>query len=419
MPRNSQGVYSLPAGNPVVTGTTIESTWANTLANDLASEITNSLDRNGRGGMLAPFKLSDGSSGAPAFSFTNEPTSGIYRSAAGEIAASILGTQRFKLTAAGGFITGALEVSSTGTFGDVAGNSFTTITGTTGRFNYTGATSAALRFDMTVQNGTGNATTQFNRNTNTTGAVAVQFLRGDGSTTADHILTSGSSGLLADFCRGGGYMRIGASSAAAASGGLVVSSGGAGITPNNVADELIVEAGGTGGISILTPAANSGFLLFGSPVSSARGRVTYDHATDTLRLGAASSSGQFVLTATDLTLSVEMISGFTSAPTDPFSLGFRGFGTPIGNTATATKASVGRVYNNTGAITINNSVFAAGDVVNVYNNSGTAFNITQGTITTLRRGGTTTTGASFALQPRGMASLYFPTATECVIFGDI
>lgn len=48
MPRNASGVYTLPSGNPVVSGTTIESTWANTTMTDVGNEITNSIDKGGR-----------------------------------------------------------------------------------------------------------------------------------------------------------------------------------------------------------------------------------------------------------------------------------------------------------------------------------------------------------------------------------
>src|ERR1700748_3725418 len=92
MPRNSSGVYTLPPGvNPVVTNTTIAVNWANSTLNDIASETTNSLDRSGRGGMLASLRNIDGIASAPAFSFTAEPTSGLYRSAAGVLNVSILG----------------------------------------------------------------------------------------------------------------------------------------------------------------------------------------------------------------------------------------------------------------------------------------------------------------------------------------
>lgn len=48
MSRNGSGVYSLPAGNPVVTLTQISSTWANTTLTDIATELTNSIDKGGR-----------------------------------------------------------------------------------------------------------------------------------------------------------------------------------------------------------------------------------------------------------------------------------------------------------------------------------------------------------------------------------
>lgn len=98
MPRNSQGIYSLPAGNPVVSGTTITSSWANATMPDLGDEITNSLDRNGRGGMLAPFKIADGTAGAPGMAFSNEPSTGMWRASAGVIGFSTLGVSRLGIS---------------------------------------------------------------------------------------------------------------------------------------------------------------------------------------------------------------------------------------------------------------------------------------------------------------------------------
>jgi hypothetical protein len=83
--RNSSGAYSLPTGNPVVSGTTITSTWANNTLSDLGVEVTNSLDRNGRGAMVAPLKLSDGTSSAPALTFANELSAGLYRAGTNDI----------------------------------------------------------------------------------------------------------------------------------------------------------------------------------------------------------------------------------------------------------------------------------------------------------------------------------------------
>lgn len=48
MSRNGSGVYSLPAGNPVVTATTISSTWANNTLTDLATAMTGSVASDGQ-----------------------------------------------------------------------------------------------------------------------------------------------------------------------------------------------------------------------------------------------------------------------------------------------------------------------------------------------------------------------------------
>lgn len=78
MPRDSSGNYSLPAGNPVVTGTTIASSWGNSTLNDVASVLTASLDRNGNGHMLAPIQTPSGTVGAPSHSFTTDTATGLY-----------------------------------------------------------------------------------------------------------------------------------------------------------------------------------------------------------------------------------------------------------------------------------------------------------------------------------------------------
>jgi len=57
MSRNGSGVYSLPAGNPVVTGTTISSTWANNTMNDLAAALTDSVAADGQTPMTGNLDL--------------------------------------------------------------------------------------------------------------------------------------------------------------------------------------------------------------------------------------------------------------------------------------------------------------------------------------------------------------------------
>ena len=48
MSRNGSGTYSLPAGNPVVTGTTISTTWANSTLTDMATALTQSISADGQ-----------------------------------------------------------------------------------------------------------------------------------------------------------------------------------------------------------------------------------------------------------------------------------------------------------------------------------------------------------------------------------
>lgn len=48
MSRNGSGIYILPTGNPIVTGTTITSNWANTSLSDIATALTGSVAADGQ-----------------------------------------------------------------------------------------------------------------------------------------------------------------------------------------------------------------------------------------------------------------------------------------------------------------------------------------------------------------------------------
>ncbi len=98
MPRDSNGAYSLPTGNPVTTLTVISSTWANTTLSDISTALTESLDRSGQGAMLAGLKLFDGIIGAPGLTWGTETNSGLFRNAAGDFRYSISATELLQLT---------------------------------------------------------------------------------------------------------------------------------------------------------------------------------------------------------------------------------------------------------------------------------------------------------------------------------
>lgn len=88
MSRDASGLYTLPAGNPVVTGTTITTTWANATLTDIADTLSDSLSRSGKGPMTAVLRGVDGNIGAPGFAFASETSLGIYRAAASVLGVS-------------------------------------------------------------------------------------------------------------------------------------------------------------------------------------------------------------------------------------------------------------------------------------------------------------------------------------------
>jgi len=98
MPRNPSGDYTLPAGNPVVGGTTIDVSWANPTMEDLGNEMTDSLSRNGEGAMLVPLRVPDGTQAAPGYTWEQEQTSGFYRNGTNTFSYSVDNNTRFQFT---------------------------------------------------------------------------------------------------------------------------------------------------------------------------------------------------------------------------------------------------------------------------------------------------------------------------------
>jgi len=103
MPRNPDGTYELPAGNPVVSGTVISAdNWANPTMGDVAAALADSLSRTGNGGMLQPFKAVDGSEATPGIAFNLDADTGIRR-VADDIMALVAGGVDVAVIAQAGF----------------------------------------------------------------------------------------------------------------------------------------------------------------------------------------------------------------------------------------------------------------------------------------------------------------------------
>lgn len=111
MSRNASGTYSLPTGNPVTTNTTISSTWANSTLSDIGTELTDSLNRSGKGAMLAGLPAFVGTVSLPGYTFSGDLNTGLYWVSADSFAASCGGA--VKMTFAAGAITVATGVNFT------------------------------------------------------------------------------------------------------------------------------------------------------------------------------------------------------------------------------------------------------------------------------------------------------------------
>ena len=104
MPRNSNGVYTLPSAQFAI-NTTISSTAVNNDFSDIASELTNSLATTGVSTMTAPLLLAAGVVTAPALTYGAYTTTGWYQSqpitSPNEVSYAVNGVQSFKLDSLG------------------------------------------------------------------------------------------------------------------------------------------------------------------------------------------------------------------------------------------------------------------------------------------------------------------------------
>jgi hypothetical protein len=114
MARNSSGTMSAPGTYPPLPDSIIDLDAYKALVQDILNELSDSLSRSAKGGMVEPLKLADGTQGLPGLSFNSDATTGLYRST-GELRLAVLGALIAKFKAAGVDITGTLTAT------DVAG----------------------------------------------------------------------------------------------------------------------------------------------------------------------------------------------------------------------------------------------------------------------------------------------------------
>lgn len=92
MPSDSNGIYSLPSGYLATEGEVIQPSQHNPPLEDIAAGLTARLMRSGAAPMTGPFKLADGSAGAPALAFASAATRGFFKTTDG-IGVAVGGSQ--------------------------------------------------------------------------------------------------------------------------------------------------------------------------------------------------------------------------------------------------------------------------------------------------------------------------------------
>jgi hypothetical protein len=271
-------------------------------------------------------------------------------------------------------------VTTTGTF-TLAGT-LAVANGGTGQTTYTNG-------QLLIGNTTGNTLTK----ATLTAGSGISVTNGTGTIT---IAATGGSGTVTSVAGAGTVNGLTLTGTVTTSGSLTL-----GGTLSGIANSALT---------------NSAITINGSSISLG-GSVSVGTVTSVAGTGSAnglSLSGTVTSTG-NITLSGSVTSVNATATIDGVTIGYRSI--PRSTTSgTAVVADVGKCIAVTAGITIPNSTFAAGDAISIYNdNVSTAITITAG-VTTLRLAGTATTG-NRTLAARGLATIWFNSATEAIISG--
>jgi hypothetical protein len=285
--RNSSGTYSLPSGNPVVSGTAISSTVHNNTMSDVASELTNSLDRNGRGAMLAPLQLASGTVSAPGLTFSGDADTGFYRIGANDVALSAGGTK-------------AQEWQSTGATFPLVATTQAGITATQSTMNGSAVTATG--------NGTGSGVTA------TGGSNAGDGVRG----------TGGAGSGLGVHGVGGSTNGTGVQGEASGSGNGVFGSttgSGNGVRAQSAGAGAALYATNSGGGNAIEVSTGNAKFSAGNPSSSTAFTNTLTQTNFAKVWATVTSSGSATLTISD-GFNVTSASASTSVVTITFASAF-------------------------------------------------------------------------------------------------
>lgn len=190
---------------------------------------------------------------------------------------------------------------------------------------------------------------------------------------------------------------------------------------NNSTGVVTVNSSG-GNLVISVPAGVTTMctciLITGTTAASWEAGLT-DFSTVT-GTGSVVLAASPTLSGTPLAVTATEKTSTTQIATTAFVDRLRSLTTPSTVASGAVTAVVGDrgalLAQTSGSVTIPNAIFAARDVLTIYNNSAADITITQGASFTLRLVGTATTG-NRTLAARGLATVVFISASEAVVSG--
>jgi hypothetical protein len=387
---------------------------------------------------ISSLTLAQGSVGGPSINYSGDPSTGFYQPVSSTVAVSIAGTEALRIDATGNVGIGTstptlfgggyrtLEVkgtttgnggmfsaiSSDGSIGarigaESAGATVTGVGATTAlRFVVNSAermrilTSAAGGKDLVI----GGTTAPFaaaNRTTLTLAGVTDSlyaldrgYLWGDAGGNKLELAATGATTSLAFVVNGAQRMTI-SPTGAVAIGGTLTAASFAGIGAALTGLPVMSVFGRSGAIT-----ANTGDYTF-AQIGSKPTTLTGYGITD-----AAPAANPTFTGAVNLG---------TNATINGAQVGYRDMVASGITTGTLSLSDVGLCVYASGAVTVPNGVFSKGHTVSVYNDTAGSISLGAG-ITTLRLGGTATTGAR-TLASRGLALIHFISGSEAVVFG--
>ena len=131
--------------------------------------------------------------------------------------------------------------------------------------------------------------------------------------------------------------------------------------------------------------------------------------------GNASGAGTSVLQSANTGSTLTQ----TLPATDAVTLGYLNIPSSTNVSGTLVATDVGKFLSLSAGVIIPASIFAAGDVISLYNNTSGNLTVTCSAVTNAYIAGTDTDKASVTLATRGVCTVLFIDATTCVLTGNV